>query len=188
MNESKKSLVAPVATLSFPALFRAKSFDGQPEKYSCTLIFDEAAQGTPEFAALKEAARNAVREKWADKVPANMRSPFRSGEEKSFEGYGPGKIFINVSSKQKPRVVDAQVRDVTDESKAYPGCRVRASLGVYAYDNKGNKGVAFGLRNVQIVGDGPRLGGGSSPKDDFAPVQGGPTQQGMNLGDDEIPF
>jgi hypothetical protein len=56
-TEKKKALISPKARLSYPQLFRAKPGpDGGEPKFSATLIFDEEAQKTPEFKALKDAA------------------------------------------------------------------------------------------------------------------------------------
>jgi hypothetical protein len=42
----------------------------------------------------------------------------------------------------------------------------------YYYDQKGNKGVSFGLLNLQTVADGDPLGGRVRPTDAFKPVEG----------------
>lgn len=168
----KPRLVTPKCRLSFPTLFRPRAIEaGKEPVYSCTLLISPEAQATPEFAALKAAASAAVREKWGDKVPAGLRSPFRKAEEKADkEGYEPGWLFINCSSKQRPGVVDRNRQAIIDENDIYPGCFVIASLNPYAYDQKGNKGVSFGLNNVMKVADGPTLGNRTRPEDDFADV------------------
>jgi hypothetical protein len=40
----------------------------------------------------------------------------------------------------------------------------------YAYDKAGNRGVAFGLQNIQKLKDGEAFDGRSKPEDDFQPV------------------
>lgn len=172
-------LLSPKARLSFPNLFRAKAAEeGQEPKFSCTLLFSPEAQATPEFAAMKAAAAAAVTAKWGDKIPANLRNPFRKAEEKADkQGYEAGWVFINVSSKERPGVVQntpAGMQRVIDEADVYPGCFVIASISPYAYDQKGNRGVSFGLNNVLKVGDGEALGGRSKPEDDFAGVAAPP--------------
>jgi hypothetical protein len=166
------NLKTPKARLSFPSLFQARGFNGQEAKYSATLIFDAAAQATPEFQRMKAAAGAAVKEKWGDKAPSNLRNPIRKCSEK--DSYDApefdGCVFINVSTKQKPGVVDEKVQPIVEEGEIYGGCYVRASLSVYAYDQSGNKGVSFGLRNIQKVGDGEAFGGRTRAEDDFTPV------------------
>lgn len=179
--QKKPALITPMGRLSYPNLFRARAVQqgGEP-MFSCTVIFDEAAQKTKEYQALKAAASQAAKDfKWpGGKIPANMRSPFRDGADKDSEGYGPGKVFINISSKQRPGVVGVVKDPVTgkpmvleDESEVYAGCYVKASVRPYAYSNKGNNGVSFGLQNIQKVRDGDPLGNRSRAEDDFSSVE-----------------
>ena len=108
-----------------------------------------------------------------------MKSPFRLQEERAKEvdgkrvlpaGHEEGAIFMNLRSTQRPGVVDQNVQDILDESQFYAGCIARASINAYAYDQKGNRGVAFGLANIQKVRDGEPLGNRTKPEQDFAPV------------------
>lgn len=166
-------VITPEAILSYPQLFEARSVDGSKAKFSCALVFLE---GT-DLKALKDAV-TAVgvakygADKFADMVKRNaLKLPFRKGEEKS---YPDGSIFINVRSDQQPGVVDrvadpktGKPRVITDEREIYAGCRVRASINAYCYDTSGNKGITFGLNNVQKLGDGERLDGKTRAEDDF---------------------
>lgn len=155
-----KKVITPVARLSFPNLFHARSYNNQDPKFSCTLVFDEEAQKDPKFKAIKAAAAAAVRDKWGDNPPKNMKSPFRKGEEKEgMDGFPDGSIFIGCSSKQKPGVVNRK-KDPIDEDEIKAGDYVIASIRAFAYDNSGNRGVSFGLDNVLKYKEGDPLGGG----------------------------
>lgn len=189
-------LKTPLARLSYPNLFEARGFDGGEKKFSCTLIFDEEAQKTPEFKALKAAAKQAAIDEWgADKIPANLRTPFRDGAEKDGEGYGPGKIFISVSTKQRPGIVST-MRDpetkkrmpIEDESEIYAGCYVLASIRPFAYEVKGNKGISFGLNNLMKVKDGEMLGNRTRAEDDFDSANSYENEAGVDstTDDDDI--
>ena len=103
-------------------------------------------------------------------MPAKLRSPFLNQGDYEYEGYEDGAVLIRASSKLKPGVVDATVQPVIDESEIYPGCYARATIRAYAYDVSGNRGVAFGLQNLQKLRDGDPLGGRTRPEDDFSPV------------------
>lgn len=185
MNDTKKplALVSPPCMASFPTLVMPKpSIDGGEPKYSLTLIFDKAAQATPEFKALKAAAEKAAREKWGADLPRKLKTPFLTPDDLSGDipdGYAPDCVFIRTSSKQKPAVVGRDPSVKVDAAEVYPGMIVRASVRPYAWSHKtGGNGVSFGLGNVQIVRDGPRLGGGSAkPEDEFGALE-----------DDEDPF
>lgn len=170
-DTASSKLISPVGRASFPHLFTPRASDeGGDPKYALTLIFDEEAQKTPEFAAIKEAVKRCIAETYKGKPPANLKIPFRRGEEKEhLDGYEPGTVFITATSKRRPQVVGPNMAAL-QEDDFYPGCFARASLRVFPYERKGNKGISFGLGNVQLVRDGERLGGGSRAEDDFQPV------------------
>lgn len=175
-----KNVNTPKFRVSYPNVFKAKRNDlsGQDE-YSIEALFPKGA----DLSKLKAAAQEAIVAKWGpdkEKWPKNLRSPFRDQAEKAKEVDGKrilppaceeGAIFINLKSKQRPGVVDQNVQDIIDESQFYAGCYAIASVNAYAYDQKGNRGVSFGLGNVQKVADGEPLGNRSKPEQDFAPIQ-----------------
>jgi hypothetical protein len=168
MENKPKRVTTPIFRVSFPNVFQPKlnELSGKTE-YSMVMLFDKKADLKP----LKELAAATVREKWGDKVPSGLRNPFRDGdvEKAGREGY-VNVIFINAKSNQKPGVVDGDCQPIINTEDFYPGCYARATLTAYAYDNKGNRGVAFGLGNVQKVKDGEPFSGRSRAEDDFAPV------------------
>jgi hypothetical protein len=103
------------------------------------------------------------------KVPGELKTPLRDGATKEDERpeYA-GHYFFNVTSAQKPGIVDKNLQQITDPSEIYSGCYARVSVNFYAFNNNGNRGIAVGLRNVQKLRDGEPLGGGRSrPEDDF---------------------
>lgn len=171
-----ENVMTPKFRVSFPWVFRPQkpmaNATSQDPKYSITMLFPKGA----DLSALKKAAADAVAEKWgADKAkwPKNLRSPFRDQGEKEFEGYEAGAVFITATSKQRPGLVDEKVQDIIEEKDFYPGCYARATVRVFAYDQAGNRGVAFGLQNIQKLADGEPLGGRIRPADDFEPVVSG---------------
>lgn len=168
MAGSEFRIVTPLARLSYPNLFKpAKPMsEGQEAKYQCELIFPP---GT-DLSALKKVASDCAKAKWADKVPKNLRTPFRKGDEDrdGKDGY-EGAIFIGARSKDKPGIVVGPNREeCLDQSEVYGGCYVRASITAFAYSNAGNNGVAFALNNVWKVKDGEPFGSRRSAEDDFA--------------------
>lgn len=165
-------MLTPSCVLSFPHLVEPSAFgDGEPE-YSAHLLFDKAAQATPEYAALKKAAADAVKEKFGDKVNLKaMRSPFRDGSEKDYTGYSDC-IFVKVKSKKKPTLVDENTHKLIDVDRIFSGARVIANINPFAYDYLGNKGVTFFIDAVQVLVGGERLDGRPDPAAAFSP-QGG---------------
>jgi len=165
------NVLTPEFRVSFAYVFRpSKPMAGDENKdpkYTITMLFPKGA----DLSALKKAAQQAAIDKWgADKVPKGLRSPFRDQGEKDYAGYEAGAIFINATSKQKPGLVDARMNDIIEEKDFYSGCYAHATVRAFAYDNKGNRGVAFGLQNIQKLRDGEPLGGRTRPTDDFQAV------------------
>lgn len=170
------NVMTPVFRVSYPNVFKPKrnELSGKDE-YSIVALFEKGA----DLSELKKAAAKAIEEKWGPdkaKWPSNIRTPFRDQGEKDGEkgmpaGYEKGAIFLNLKSSQRPGVVDSKVVDIIDESEFYAGCYARATVSCYAYDQKGNRGVAFGLGNLQKVKDGEPLGGRTKPQNDFAPIE-----------------
>jgi hypothetical protein len=154
--------------------------------YSVTAIFPKDT----DLSVMKaEAHKVLVDEFGADqaKWPEGMRSPFRRCKERWKnekgvvtipEGFEDGEaifVALKASEKSKPGLVDQNVQDIIEPRDLYSGCYCRASARPYFYSNKGNRGVAFGLNNVQKLRDGDPLGGKSRPTDDFKPVEGAMT-------------
>ena len=170
------------ATLSFPHLVEPSAFgDGEPQ-YTATLLFGPEAQKSPEYAALKKACAEAVKEKFGNKVDMkNIRNPFRNGDEKDYAGY-KGCTYITVKSKSKPALVDENTDRLLDLDRVFPGANVIANVNPVAYDYLGNKGITFYLQAVQFLEGGTRLDGRPDPVAAFTPQGGG------SSGLDDMPF
>ena len=173
------TIVTSEVRFAFVNLFKPRKNDQGKEKFGVTLLFphpsklsgaDLAAYNTC-ISTMKAQAQQAVKEKWGDKIPAGLRTPFRDqGDKTEYAGYEAGAVFMNVTSEQRPEVVDATVQPIIEPAKIYSGCYGRVSLRAFAYDNSGNKGVSFGLQNVQKLRDGEPLGGRGPATADFQPV------------------
>jgi hypothetical protein len=168
----REKVLTPVFRVAFPSVFKARMpRDGKGEpKFELVMLFPN---GT-DISALKKIAAGAAREKWGDKIPPGLRSPFRDGKEKAdLDGYGPGITFVRASTKSRPGVakkVAGVVQPIIDEAEFYGGCYAVATVHAFAYDNSGNKGVSFGLENVFKVKDGAPFSGRKSVESDFADV------------------
>lgn len=157
---------------SFVALFEPKQSDepGKKPKYGLTMLFPPGY----DLGAVKAATKACLEEKFGKdqaKWPKNLRMPWRDQAEKSdqYDGFVPGAPFMNVTSVNKPGLVDADRNPIHEPREFYSGCYARATIRAFYYENKGNKGVSFGLQNVQKLRDGEPLGGGmAKAEDDFA--------------------
>lgn len=177
----------PEFRAAFPSVFRPKHNSmNNKDEYSLVALFPKGA----DLSMLEKAAQNALvkkfgkdKKKWPGNI-AKYRSPFRdqgdrektdpeTGKKTLPQGYEPGATYITLRSTQRPGCVDKDVQDIIDESEFYGGCWARASVNAFAYDQKGNRGVSFGLGNLQKLRDGDAFGNRTKPQDDFAPVDTG---------------
>lgn len=136
---------------------------GQEPKYSMMVLVDkkDKATLTKIKEAIEEAKAKGKAEKWGGKVPANLKTPLRDGdEEHPGEPAYMGKYFFNCSAKNRPGVVDKDINPILDPEEVYSGCYGRVNVAFYPYDASGNRGIAAGLNHVQKLTDGERLGGG----------------------------
>lgn len=140
--------------------------EGQEPKYSVCLLIPKSDTVTKK--KIEDAVTAAVAAKWPNKKPSGIRLPLRDGDaEEKGESY-KGCWFVNVSSKDKPGVVDADLNPILDPTELVSGDYGRASINAFAYDQAGNKGVSFGLNNIQKLATGVPLGNKTRAEDDFA--------------------
>jgi hypothetical protein len=165
--------------LSFPYLFTPRPADGDDgkEKYSVMLLIPKSDKAT--IAKLREAEREAAEigksTKFGGKIPANLPSIIKDGDEDgTAEDYPErkGMLYMTVSSdpKFKPGVIDKNKQEIMDQSEVYSGVYGRASITAFPYNYQGKKGLTFGLNNVQIYGYGDSLAGGVAAEDEFDAV------------------
>ena len=177
--------------------------EGQTPKYSITLVFNptkmkaaaeaegaesEAGQQWKLFLEMVDTANKLSQERFKVKVGEQydpdahdkiVVSPFRKGSSKR-KYYEVDEIFVKFNSLTKPGVVDQARQPITQDSGRFvPGNLAHVSYNCFAYDTAGNKGVSFGLGNVQKVADGSPMFTATKPEDDFEVVA---------AGDDDIPF
>lgn len=186
------TVITPEFRANWAKVFEPEKNDLNGEmEYSVVALFPKDADLT----VLKNACHQACVEKWGPDPqtwPANLKTPFRDQSEKPMKdketrqvlkdengepvlpkGYEAGAKFINLKTKQKPSVVDANVQPIIEPSEFYNGCYALASVRAYAYEKKGNVGVSLGLNNIQKTRDGESLGGTrTKPEDDFKPAAG----------------
>jgi len=165
-----KQILTPKGVSSFINLQKPRAIvEGADERYSLSIIFDKAAQQTPEFANLQKGMDAAIKERWPSKVPPGLISPFHEGASKAglYQGYNAGDIFISPWTKNKPGCVNSRKEDIIDWGEFYAGWIVRANVRPFAYDTAGKRGVSFFLETVQFVKPGPRLDGRKPAAESF---------------------
>lgn len=163
--------MSPPAISSYAFVHEPREgMDGGME-YSMRLIFDKKTQ----MAALKKLKAVAREIGTAKHGKQKFKLPFRDGDKELEEGdqddeaLYTGRVFFNTRSTRKPGIVGRDNQPLDDpEEELYSGCIVKCSLNPFAWKNdKGGRGVSFGLVNIKKLADGPRLDGATSAEEDF---------------------
>jgi hypothetical protein len=156
-------------------LFRAVQINGEGDpKFSTQVLIPKTDKAT--IAALRAAEKAAVDEGnqgiFKGKGVTAESVIKDADEDGTAEDYPhtAGHLYMSVSAREdfRPQVVDAGLNEITDQSQVYSGVYARVSVRSFPYTYGAKKrGVSFGLNNVQVIGGGDRLGGGTSAKQDF---------------------
>lgn len=168
-------VVTGICTFSYLNCWDAKSINGSAPKFSVSLIIPKG--DTKTIDKIKAAIQAAYEEGQAKlkgngkSVPALsiLKTPLRDGDvERPDDPVYKNSYFINANSSTAPGIVDADRNQIMDRSEMYSGVKGRASINLYAFNSNGNKGIACGLNNLQLIRAGEPLGGKASAKSDFA--------------------
>lgn len=178
MAETKKNplkVVTGKVRLSYVHLFEPYTSDPEKNepKYSTVILVPKSDKVT--IAALRKAQQEALeagKAKFGGKIPKDWKDTIHDGDEEADLDDNPeyaGHWYLTVSSNAKypPGLIDRAKRPILDATELYSGCYARVSAVAFAFNTSGNKGVSFGLRNVQFLADGEPLGGVSRAEDDF---------------------
>lgn len=158
--------------LSYVALLEPKAFEGQEAKYSTVILIPKTDKAT--IKKIQDAQKAAYEAAKNDKLKGikweRVKTTLRDGDEDMDTEEHPeyaGHMFMSISSKTKPQIIDRYKNKVDSAEEVYSGVYARVSLNAYAYNTAGNKGISCGLNNVQIVAPGDYLGGKASADADF---------------------
>lgn len=169
-NVNDTKVITGKVRFSYANVFEPKKDDEGNEKYSVSILIDKSDKKT--LNAIERAVENAKKagaSKFGGKIPGNLKLPLRDGDtDREDDEVYAGKMFVNANAKTKPGLVDKKGRPIIDSTEFYSGCYGYASISFYAFNSKGNKGIACGLNNIMKTEDGEPLGGRSKAEDDFA--------------------
>ncbi|SHF23762.1 Protein of unknown function [Seinonella peptonophila] len=169
MKQETKVITGKVR-FAYPNVFRPYAVEGQEPKYSICLLIPKSDQETiARIEQAIEAAKEVARNRYGGKLPSNLKTPLRDGDEEkpdypAFQGH----YFLNASSKYRPGIVDQDLTPLLDTTEFHAGCYGRASINFYPYNVSGNQGIAAGLNNLQKLSEGDSLDGRSRAEDEFA--------------------
>lgn len=163
-----QNILTPEFRAGFISVFKAtaqKNPDGTAgkPKFSIRACFPPSS----DLALLKAEAEQAAKDKWGDKIPKTLRSPFRKNEELETPVAGIGDdwtiMTFSANEDRRPGIVDGNLQDIIDDAQVFSGAWYRCQVRAFAYENAGNKGVSFGLQNVQKLRNDDPIGGGRVP-------------------------
>jgi len=174
-NASTKVITSKQTRISYANLFEPKGFEDSKPVYSASLIIPKDDKRTlAQIQNAIEAAYENGQYKLRGNgklVPAlgDINSPLNDGDKKrpNDSAYANA-YYINAKNPDQPKLFDADRNPIIDRSEIYSGIYGRASITFYAYNRKGNKGIACSLHGIQKVADGKPLGGSICTADDFA--------------------
>ena len=170
MISNNTKVITGKVRFSYANVWEPKSINGGDEKYSVSLIIPKNDTKTiNDIKKAIEVAKQDGKAKFGGIIPANLKNPLRDGDidRPDDEAYKDS-YFINANSKDKPQIVDKNVKPILDQSEVYSGCYGRASITFYAFNSNGNKGIACGLGNLQKLAEGDALSGRSKAEDEFS--------------------
>ncbi|MDK1672749.1 DUF2815 family protein [Staphylococcus saprophyticus] len=155
---------------SYAHIFEAHSMnEDAPKKYSVSVIIPKSdTQMIETIEKAIDQAKEDSKAKWNGKVPSNLKTPLRDGDtDREDDPNYENAYFINATSQTQPGIVDQNKIRLTEPGTLVSGDYIRASINFYGYNVNGNKGVAAGLNNIQLVEKGEALSGASKAEDDF---------------------
>lgn len=144
--------------LSYPALFKKKTFPGQEGegKYSARFLLPlETHEEEIEF--LKKDMLQMMKEKWKAKLPADKWA-LRDGELTG-KDEDAGSWYLTASEQTPPTCIDRSKRPVTErDDLLYGGAIVAVQFGLWTQDNQFGKRINANLYAVQWLAPGTRFG------------------------------
>jgi hypothetical protein len=168
-------VVTSEVRLSYVNLFEARKISEKDKeaKYSVTILIPKNTEaGKKTIADIKVAIQKAA-EKGASKhfngrIPTNLDaiSTLRDGDtavtdlgdlKKLKNPELEGMMYMRLSSKFAPKVLNAQKQEIINPLEVYSGIYGRVSLTMFAYSGDGRRGISAVLNNVMITRDGDPL-------------------------------
>lgn len=165
-----------------------KAKNGKEGKHEFNLLFPKDA----DHSALKEAALEAGKDKFsktfkdaAGKWPSSIKTPFKrtadndklvaalEAADLKVEDFP---VFLAARSNDRPGIVGPNGKsDGIEQEHVYSGRWAKMTLDCFGYEFEGNKGVSFGLKNIQLLDNDDELvvgGGRVSAESEFDAVEG----------------
>ena len=173
MSEPTTSVVTGKVRLSFVNIHKPRKNDRDEDVYSVTAIVPKSDTAT--MTAIRNAIAAAARKKFPGKPDTFYKALKHvvydgDGVRPNGEEFGPeckGCWVFTASTSDRPGCVDENLQPLMEPIKS--GDYGRVQVNAYGFDTAGNRGVTFGLQNVQLLERGESLSG----REDAATAFGG---------------
>jgi hypothetical protein len=187
-------VVTGTCRASYARLMSAEvnKLNGKTE-YSVVLLIPKSDKQTLEN--IKAAAKEVITAKWGAQPPKGIKNPLKDGDTatksdgSSMGDEFKGHFYLSTkcdATKHKPTVIDSNGNELFDPDAVISGDYIRASMNAFAYDATANRGVSFGLNNVQLVKKGEPLGSSrQSAHDEFGVAKSPAPAKEMATADDD---
>lgn len=168
-------VVTSEVRLSYVNVFEARKISEKDKeaKFSVTILIPkntEAGQKTINDIkmAIKKAAEKGAAKHFNGRIPANLDAlaTLRDGDtatndlgdlKKIKNPELEGMMYMRLSSKFQPKVLNAQRQEIVNPLEVYSGVYGKVSLTLFAYSGDGRRGISAVLNNVMITRDGEPL-------------------------------
>jgi hypothetical protein len=152
--------------ISFPSLFRKAVFSGEETKFEATFLLDKKAQ-IEKIKEIETAISSLMKETLKAKLGAD-KICLKDGDDFEYTGYA-GNMSIKASTNKRPLVIDRDKTPLSEtDNRIYAGCRVNATIELWAQNNTYGKRINANLLAVQFYKDDePFADGEKGSVDDF---------------------
>lgn len=166
---NKNQVVTGEVRFSFVNVFEPRKVgDSDEARYSITVIVPKTDTVTVEKikSAIQAAAEAGAQKHFGGKIPTKVKNTFKDGDtetndmgdlqKEKYPEYA-NSYYIRLSTKIKPKVLNANHEEIIDPTEVYSGCYGRVSMTFFAYSGNGKSGVSAALNNVMKTRDGEPL-------------------------------
>lgn len=153
--------------LSFPSLFRKSVYNGEETKFEATFLLNKKTQAD-KIKEIEAAIAASIKENLKGAKIGDDKKCLKDGDDFEYVGYA-GHMSLKASSNKRPLVIDRDKSQLTEEDgRLYAGCRVNATIELWAQNNTYGKRINANLLAVQFYKDDePFADGEKGSVDDF---------------------
>jgi hypothetical protein len=153
--------------LSFPSLFRKSVYNGEETKFEATFLLNKKTQAD-KIKEIQDAIASMIKEDLKGAKLGDDKKCLKDGDYFDYVGYA-GNMSLKASSNKRPLVIDRDKSQLTEEDgRLYAGCRVNATIELWAQNNTYGKRINANLLAVQFYKDDePFADGEKGSVDDF---------------------